>query len=144
MAAMNVTKKIAGVVFLVIGGFVLFLGLMGGLVIFFHSLGVAGVSSGKLATLAGIVIILFVPLGVLLILLGNYLWGWMRRRIVFGILLIVIGGFFLLLSLDAFLPGIPTDPSRLGYLLCGIIALPTGIFLVIKQNKIDKTSSTMI
>jgi hypothetical protein len=134
----NTIKKIFGVIGIIIGSVEL-----GGVLLVCTAMILL---SGNLNSLLGqdsredflFGVFVLVPLSIIFILLGTYLWGWKRRNIVFGIIMIVLGSVFLLSSI--FLMFVDQHPlgamsSRLTFSIVGIFLLSSGIILVVRQKK---------
>jgi hypothetical protein len=140
-------KKVASVVLLFLGGFLLF-----ALTAVFAMSMSGNLSPIAYRNAAIIVLPLFALPGAILMVCGVALWDWKRWRITLGTVLTVTGGLCAVSSLNFGLLKLspelweaaggsqfPISPIFIGtFLVVGVTLLGIGIFLVIKQNILDR------
>lgn len=125
-------KRVFGAIILVIGTFTVYAFL-------FSIILRLRLDTDDFASLAVTIIGLGIILG------GISLWGWARRRMVFGVISTVIGGMLAITNLGPVLISEMAERLPAGALpgvrrciVIGALLLAGGIILIISQNKIDK------
>jgi NADH:ubiquinone oxidoreductase subunit 6 (subunit J) len=93
------------------------------------------------------IILLFLPVGILFLLLGVYLWNWERIRVLIGIVLTVVGGFFAIVTFTfafASKNNLMKQGGPIASITIMLILLFFGILLIIQQKRIDNKDHRLI
>ena len=117
MDTKNIFKEILSIILLVIGSLFILTGLINLFMGIIHKI-------GEITTNSIITAILFPIIGIFLILLGTYLYGWQRLKMVLGIIATVLGCILLIIGFS----------SPFEFFISGIIFLALGIFLIKKEK----------